>query len=777
MKKILSALAVIALLTGAALAEDLTVGAKGDDVQQLQQALIEQGYLTGDADGAFGSRTAEAVRAFQTAQGLEITGIADDDTQSLILSATDETRTVQQVLIDMGYLSGKADGVFGEKTIAALKSFQTEHGLSAAGEIDEATTAAINEIIEDHKNIQQALVDLGYELTVDGFFGSQTAAAVEAFERDHGLAATGVITEDLRATIFGAAENFRRSTEAQQRLIYLGYLTGEADGMFGAQSSEALKLFQQANNLPADGELNDETYEKLMAEDAQGDEVRMAQARLIELGYLTGKVDGQFGPASRAATKLFQKMHSLEATGEVNDETWAVLFSEDAKQVRPALERDDRGTEVKELQTRLSQLGFLTDTADGVYGKNTESAVRAFQNHLDKQSLLREEISGKADSLTQETLFDVNYSSYLRDLTPGMEDDEVLRAERRLRGLGYMDAEADTNYDDYAVESLKAFQSDAGIDASGTVDQATSDALFSAEAEKAAFYIPHTVERGASGGVVKNVQNVMIRYGMLSGSADGSYGGNLEAALERFYDYLVERGSEFAPLFEQRDVLSAEAQWALIENDLFSYAEDVKPGTSKSEILRLQRRLAGMYFMTNGGIDGDCGPATVNAIKKFQEKNGLNVTGVADEATQRVLYSDEAIGNWTRYKLEVSTANQRVYVYELNEKNQYEHIDTFICSTGLGNSTPTGVFMNTTEPLNRWHYFTKYECWAQYAYRITGPYYFHSVIYSTNHESSIRMGSVYALGSKASHGCIRLRVEDARWIYQNCKAGTIVVIY
>jgi len=39
------------------------------------------------------------------------------------------------------------------------------------------------------------------------------------------------------------------------------------------------------------------------------------------------------------------------------------------------------------------------------------------------------------------------------------------------------------------------------------------------------------------------------------------------------------------------------------------------------------------------------------------------------------------------------------------------------------------------------------------------------------------MGSVNKLGSPASHGCIRLKVEDARWIYNNCPAGTTVTVY
>lgn len=56
----------------------LSSGAKGTKTQRLQQALIDQGYLSGKADGDFGKKTEEAVKKAQKAFGMEQTGIADD---------------------------------------------------------------------------------------------------------------------------------------------------------------------------------------------------------------------------------------------------------------------------------------------------------------------------------------------------------------------------------------------------------------------------------------------------------------------------------------------------------------------------------------------------------------------------------------------------------------------------------------------------------------------------------------------------------------------------
>jgi len=50
------------------------------------------------------------------------------------------------------------------------------------------------------------------------------------------------------------------------------------------------------------------------------------------------------------------------------------------------------------------------------------------------------------------------------------------------------------------------------------------------------------------------------------------------------------------------------------------------------------------------------------------------------------------------------------------------------------------------------------------------------VIYGQPKESSLQRSSVSNLGRRASHGCIRLTVDNAKWIYSNCPVGTTVVI-
>ena len=65
---------------------ELTKGSKGQEVVNMQKRLIELGYLTGSADGSYGNGTAGAVSKFQSQHNLSATGTADVDTQKLLFS-------------------------------------------------------------------------------------------------------------------------------------------------------------------------------------------------------------------------------------------------------------------------------------------------------------------------------------------------------------------------------------------------------------------------------------------------------------------------------------------------------------------------------------------------------------------------------------------------------------------------------------------------------------------------------------------------------------------
>lgn len=142
-------------------------------------------------------------------------------------------------------------------------------------------------------------------------------------------------------------------TRLQTRLKELGYYTGEVDGQYGQGTAEAVKLFQAQHGLDSDGIAGEATRTQLYAQAAQtyiptpapsptpslvkkgdsNDAVRAMQQRLKELGFYSGAVDGDFGGGTEEALRLFQRQHGLDVDGIAAQKTFALLYSEDAKQV------------------------------------------------------------------------------------------------------------------------------------------------------------------------------------------------------------------------------------------------------------------------------------------------------------------------------------------------------------------------------------------------------------------------------------------------------------
>lgn len=123
------------------------------------------------------------------------------------------------------------------------------------------------------------------------------------------------------------------------------------------------------------------------------------------------------------------------------------------------------------------------------------------------------------------------------------------------------------------------------------------------------------------------------------------------------------------------------------------------------------------------------------------------------------------------YYLKVNCKEQNVIIYAMDENGAYTiPVKKMICSTGK--STPTQGVFNISDRYE-WRYLVG-NVYGQYATRITGQILFHSVPYTKKDKSSLEYWEYDKLGEPVSKGCVRLTVEDAKWIYDNCKYGTKV---
>ena len=168
------------------------------------------------------------------------------------------------------------------------------------------------------------------------------------------------------------------------------------------------------------------------------------------------------------------------------------------------------------------------------------------------------------------------------------------------------------------------------------------------------------------------------------------------------------------------------------------------------------------YFEADGSMV--TGWKRVNGYKYYFDGSGAMVQDL-----------DSVIGRQSSYYITVNRAKCQVMVYAKSETGKYDiPVKTFVCSVGLPSTpTPTGTY--TTPAKYRWHTLMG-PSYGQYCTRIVGGVLFHSVAGSNMTSHNLSAANYNMLGQPASHGCVRLCVRDAKWIYDNCALGTTVTI-
>ncbi|MEA4898947.1 MAG: L,D-transpeptidase family protein [Eubacteriales bacterium] len=516
-------------------------------------------------------------------------------------------------------------------------------------------------------------------------------------------------------------------------------------------------------------------YPTLKRGDRNGD-VQALQRQLIEMGYLEGTADGQFGAMTETAVKAVET--------ELRAREQAVI---DALPTPAPLPTPDPE---------------MTPDPAATPAPTPEPAPKKTP---------ATEVDGVVDLKLQIRLHSDEFPLVSGDLGKGSDAAAVARLQKRLLQLGCLTGAADGDYGANTRRGVRIFQHYNGLTETGVADEATQRRIFSGAAKAPAN--PLMLE-GSEGDAVKQLQTRLILLGFMRGSADGSYGKGTSSGVRELQGYLREK--EIAELTRKAQaerqarsgVQPAQPGTAVPANatgvaaqpdvqvtptievngiadpllmDAF-YADDfaapaMKNGDAHADVKRLQRRLGQLEYLYTSP-DGSYGNGTESAVRDFQKRNSLPQDGVAGARTLDLLFSGKAKKALKPYVLKVSIDKQRVYAYGLDENNEHTVlVRTMKASTGLSNSpTPRGTYQATTSPGARWHYFKKFDVWAQYAYYIEGDYLFHSVLYM-NKGGSPTSSSVRNLGSRASHGCVRLAVEDAKWIYTHCPPNTKVVVY
>lgn len=211
--------------------EVLRPGSTGPAVAEVRSALAGLGLLAADpaadpAAATYDPTTERAVRAFQQQRGLSVDGLVGDETYRAITAAKfrlgdrllslashpyvgDDVAALQDRLMELGFDTGRIDGVFGPRTERALRAFQREYGLLADGSCGPATLRALRQLgrlviggrpqhLRESEQLHRAGASLaGKVVVIDPGHGGPDRGAT-----GHGLAEAAVV-EQLAAGLEG----------------------------------------------------------------------------------------------------------------------------------------------------------------------------------------------------------------------------------------------------------------------------------------------------------------------------------------------------------------------------------------------------------------------------------------------------------------------------------------------------------------------------------------------------------------------------------------------
>ena len=293
------------------------------------------------------------------------------------------------------------------------------------------------------------------------------------------------------------------------------------------------------------------------------------------------------------------------------------------------LRRRDRNTDVKNLQEKLIELGYLDDTADGVFGEKTQVAIEQLQSDLGMT------VTGVATAELQRMLFAGEISAYnpYLPLKRGDRGTRVSRMQAELKALGYYAGAADGVYGKGTEKAVAAFQKQEGLNQTGQADEETLRALFSESASQNLSYIE--LRSGDSGKRVAELISRLVELYYLPSTAEGNeYTSQVARGVRHFQR---QNG------FDANSVASVAMQEALFDDDAPEYDGYVTlvPGDRNQRVRELQARLIRLGYQT-GYTDGVYGSKTKKAVSAFQKRAGIKATGTADEATQRALFKSNA---------------------------------------------------------------------------------------------------------------------------------------
>lgn len=459
----------------------------------------------------------------------------------------------------------------------------------------------------------------------------------------------------------------------QQKLKDKNYLITTVDGIFGTSTELAVKAFQRNNKLQIDGIVGKVTWDalingyiasyhaypgELIGYGSSGDNVKLIQEKLNNLGYDVGTIDGFYGNNTKQAIISFQSLHGLGADGIVGQRTWDVLLNglTSAAGTTPRsypgvfFMVGSNGENVVHIQNRLNEIGYNAGTADGFFGNTTHNAAVKFQSDhgLDADGVIGES--------SWNVLFNLNPGTYRPFagvlLGVGSANNEVKLIQEKLNSLGYNVGTADGIFGTGTESAVKSYQQSKNLDADGIVGKLTWDTLFNGVSrgdteDNTIQYPGYLIGLGNADSNVTLIQKRLNMLNMGTLIEDGIFGAATKNAVIAFQNQNsldadgVVGQSTWAKLFRGARMGGYIAGPVSSGNTYSGTLLSV--GSAGSAVVKLQNKLYEIGYTSVGSSDGIFGENTRNAVIAFQHDRGLVEDGIVGNNTWNAIFGTQEV--------------------------------------------------------------------------------------------------------------------------------------
>ena len=362
-------------------------GDQGPSVRNLQQKLQQTGFYQAPVSQVFDFPTEDAVRRFQKSAGLPVDGVASAATMQKLESWRAPSLGIQAnkpVVVNTETEVQKP-----AQSTQAAKPAQTTQAIKPTPTTQATKPAPTTQATKPAPTTQAAKPAQSTQAKKP----TQTTQAAKPTPTTQAkkTTPTTVATKRSNPNLLAKGDEGEEVRALQERLRVAGYYYGNSTGIFGSITEEAVKRFQQAYKLDADGVVGPATQRRLPAtgigygEDTpkrgsdgklqigdRGEAVRVVQEQLIKAGYLEGEPNGYYGPYTADAVRKFQSANYLASSGVAGPTTRAKLYS-------LVTSGSKNEFNVLEIQRRLHEKGFYKGSLNGVMGNDTRNAIKQAQ--------------------------------------------------------------------------------------------------------------------------------------------------------------------------------------------------------------------------------------------------------------------------------------------------------------------------------------------------------------------------------------------------------------